>query len=491
MSTSHATYIDRLPPELIQRIFLTHLLTYASKSKLELQTTLVSVSLSSVNSYWRGIALNTPELWTHISTCNIQWAHVQIRRSGSLPLHINIGRDVGYDRHRHSEECICASWMPVLDVLINHSERWVRFILHRQIPLHDAILQHFRPIVNHIPCLENLRILRSDDDELDDPWDMFVNAPSLRHVEWFGYRTRHPLPYEGLRYLNITYTFIEEIISVILPSLTNIITLIISRPLAGDPAEFIISTTRVTLPTLHFLQLEGKCQFLDVVSLPSLRCLNVHVGANKLPTLLKHSQCQETLRELTLKIPAIKDTDLISILSLAPRLHKLTIASTACTALTPHAFKTLTLLSHHTVSDDGKQSSICPKLETFIVRSYTPYCYDVEYPSPFPTPWEFSISDFLDMVESRKRLKRISFSGTQSSYSDYYTGTPLDVTSHERLKRLRRKGCNIAYKIVGRDFADPSSDLMTLWNEVVEAAQAHHASLVRIKEIAESTAEEY
>ncbi|KAJ7245667.1 hypothetical protein B0H12DRAFT_1235778 [Mycena haematopus] len=71
--------ISRLPPELLAQTFL----LVCEASELADYSWIVC---SHICSYWRQIALDTPDLWSHVVFTSVEWVRLCIRRSKSSPL---------------------------------------------------------------------------------------------------------------------------------------------------------------------------------------------------------------------------------------------------------------------------------------------------------------------------------------------------------------------------------------------------------------------
>lgn len=447
MNSANATSILHLPAELVQIIFL--IVLQASSHSEAIRT---SIILSSINAFWRNIALNTPELWTRIQTRNPEWANILLQRSGSQLLSINIGNDG--PRGESQENNV---WVDVLDVLIEHSDRWEHLVLHRQVTLDDDVFGHLTEIKGRISSLNSLHVVRSEN--LYKEWDVFSVAPSLRVVEWDHYRPECIFPFQHVKVLKLRWAMTEDLIPV-LPTLTELVVLKLH---SYSSEEIDVSDMPcVVLPRLRYLEFEGYSadKFLDSVSLPSLRRLKLSGGGgDRLSEHLKRWKCQDRLRELSFKM-SLKDEQLLSILSQAPNLRSLAITFLSCIAITPAFFQALTV-----PSDDKIESFVskilCRRLEVLKFKNYRGHS---ELPPPLDNhirPWVFSVPGLLNMIESRRASRQsafahVYFSGIKDQSRPY--NTLPDGDSRERMMKLRREGFDIVFKVLGQDLADPSSD---------------------------------
>jgi len=79
----------RLPPELLTAIFLHYVQQY---ERFPFYTTgvLPWVNISYVCRYWRSVALNCANLWSHLFFASSEWMDGLLRRSKTVPLIIHI-----------------------------------------------------------------------------------------------------------------------------------------------------------------------------------------------------------------------------------------------------------------------------------------------------------------------------------------------------------------------------------------------------------------
>jgi F-box-like len=159
--------IGRLPPEILSEIFL------HCRDPKKRRLDKVPLSLGSVCSRWRTIALSTAQLWASFAlTIESKYlrsdemlAKTWLARASTCPLTIRLAcGDYGRGTLR-----------PLMDVFLLHCERW--YDIHLSLP--TRILGFLAPAKNHLPQLHKLYI----DRELTQTLDIFEFAPQLRSVQ--------------------------------------------------------------------------------------------------------------------------------------------------------------------------------------------------------------------------------------------------------------------------------------------------------------------
>ncbi|KAF8208287.1 hypothetical protein K438DRAFT_321039 [Mycena galopus ATCC 62051] len=171
---SLASPIRRLPPELLQEVFLfaamsdTYALSAASKyqNAATLRKAVGAIRLAHVCSYWRTIALDTGRLWATIllrltRISGIKQLNFHTSHAKSTPLTI-----------------LCHEWAPprVLAKLARRSHRWRNLTLHV-----DSDFKEINDIYQKVPLLRSL-CLTTEEINARSTTDVFRDAPSLRRV---------------------------------------------------------------------------------------------------------------------------------------------------------------------------------------------------------------------------------------------------------------------------------------------------------------------
>ncbi|KAJ6481628.1 hypothetical protein C8R45DRAFT_1002450 [Mycena sanguinolenta] len=195
---SLATPIRRLPPELLQDVFLFAVIseTYALSAASDVEKggtlgkALGAIRLAHVCSYWRAIALDTGQLW---ATILLRLSHI----SGITQLNFHTA-------HAKSTPLtiLCHEWAEprLLRKLARRSHRWRSLTLHV-----DCDFKELDCIRQKIPLLESLSLI-----DTRFTTDVFRDAPSLRRVmlkPHRRYRELQPfgfmLPWHQLTFLTL------------------------------------------------------------------------------------------------------------------------------------------------------------------------------------------------------------------------------------------------------------------------------------------------
>ena len=141
--------IRRFPPEILSEIFMRSL---PDDWKYNTRYFRLAVLLpASVSRHWRNVALSTPSLWSSISLRlvidstipSVDWTRTCLSRSGGVPLSIRLVCD-DFTTLVH----------PVIDILIEHAERWQ----HADLTVSHFVLNHIRSVKNRLPRLRTLAI---------------------------------------------------------------------------------------------------------------------------------------------------------------------------------------------------------------------------------------------------------------------------------------------------------------------------------------------
>ncbi|KAI3607858.1 delta-12 fatty acid desaturase protein [Moniliophthora roreri] len=186
------TPVHCLPPEILGIIFAMFNdiddTQWLQPSDAELAPAL---AISRTCKRWREISLSLPFVWSFLAIRFLEWDLPDYRqlilltrlftdRSKTHPLTLNL--DFNKFLSINGEE---DTIVPILRILVQHSERWHTVQLHS---ITRAVISHrvFSPISGRLPILTNLALYGGDEEEEDGPLDfscdLFSNCPSLTSV---------------------------------------------------------------------------------------------------------------------------------------------------------------------------------------------------------------------------------------------------------------------------------------------------------------------
>ena len=376
----------RLPPEIVQEIFVRCLPTTHNPAK---STTVAPLLLGRICSAWRNISLSTPRLWssihlvvpTHNDISKII-AIIQLRcealkewlgRSGTLPLSISLT----ITDNPHPRDVSTAS---MIESLIQFSHRWN--IIDLRVPY--GLLEPLNDLTkDDVPCLEAIKIddiFNWDGSELPQ-WHFSIigTAPRLHRVSFVhfqGVPHNLPLPWARLTELSLETNQTASSLNhnealVTLKQCPNLqrCTLCIYPSLPGG---FIPPSEPIKLPALHTFRIHAYQENSDDLTVvfdhlftPSLVKLAVIASisddfisspAQHVPfrSLLTRSSCP--LESLTLSQNPISPKALIECLYLVPALTTLFV--TDCKVTWP--------------PDDEDPETLPPILSDELLRLLTP-----------------------------------------------------------------------------------------------------------------------
>ncbi|KAF8207829.1 hypothetical protein K438DRAFT_345506 [Mycena galopus ATCC 62051] len=183
-----------LPNEITSEIFVHSLPRFPSYQTSTVNPTRAPMLLLRVCRAWRSIALSTPRLWTNLEldfdllpqalfdAANMgKFIEDCVTRSGACPLSLFL---------RASDEREEEGWQFIPNILERLSSRL-------QVLELDAAFDCFPRHVSSFPLLRMLSLsLRGvedeDEDEIENPIQIFISAPQLRELD---IRLHHPSPY--------------------------------------------------------------------------------------------------------------------------------------------------------------------------------------------------------------------------------------------------------------------------------------------------------
>jgi F-box-like len=407
--------IGRLPPEILSEIFL------HCRDPKKRRLDKVPLSLGSVCSRWRTIALSTAQLWASFAlTIESKYlrsdemlAKTWLARAGTCPLTIRLAcGDYGRGTLR-----------PLMDVFLLHCERW--YDIHLSLP--TRILGFLAPAKNHLPQLHKLYI----DRELTQTLDIFEFAPQLRSVQLDLAipSSMVTVPWGRIEYFDMGRRTVDECLELLraTPNLEKCVV----RLTRSQPRD---SHSPVQLLRLRSMIITGgSLHLFDTLLLPKLQEISIDllndrwIATQQLISLL--SQC--SLEALYLKLSHLPpEYDMIQILQTCSSLVRLDLLGRSPRCMTT------SFLARFALRRDPENvmvKELVPMLQTFTV----------DY-----SPTLFNISHFLDTIQSRVS------SNDQGLASDHITslqrveirdiryGT-LGKAILSRLRQLRETGLDI------------------------------------------------
>lgn len=306
--------VRRLPPEILGEIFL----FAAAGCRLIWPPTSASDSampwlLGKVCSYWRTVAFSLPRLWSEIHM-DVRY---QIPLSSSTDLYDKTYESMLRFGEKFLQSCLNRSGNemltfsievdglrdmahPLLEILVQHSERWEDVSLHLDIFSHHTVLA---PAKNRVPNLRRLHIGTSLSDSMPPtPLDAFENAPKLKELSLT--RIIHPFHIIRIPWSQITHlisksnTFREGEFTQIMRHTENLTSFTTHRERILEVA----SSEPILLPHLNFLEVVNKgsyiaktFQFLTTPKLHELRvqALTPFLADQTVP-MLTRAQCKPT-----------------------------------------------------------------------------------------------------------------------------------------------------------------------------------------------------
>ncbi|KDR69266.1 hypothetical protein GALMADRAFT_145658 [Galerina marginata CBS 339.88] len=393
--------IRRIPPEILQEIFINTLPTpneYATRLYMDD----LPWALCQVSSTWRRTALGTSTLWRRVPTIDLDREYTKKRRYlDFLRELLSRSRDFPLDIHLHAFR-FAGVTHPAIDVLMPHSTRWQKATL--DIPCHSLVA--LEGVKGRLASLEILQIQSWNGvhmpNNLDVVVDTFNDAPRLRDVTLSGtYSTHFILPLSQL--INYSQDNSHD------KQIDNVIDL---------------STSLQKLTVCDLLRIDLNW---SIVTLPQLVSLNVYFDADTNHQNLLDFLILPTLEELSITshlgnlIPSV--SSLISRKRLPSKLNKLSLRSQFAnvggelTAL----LQKIPLISHLNVSLPPAEdiSSLIPGTDGPLVAPQLQIC-------------EFYVTDPLLPEETMRQIKLLA-----SSRCELPEQTPGNFIVPGELQRLR------------------------------------------------------
>ncbi|KDR69775.1 hypothetical protein GALMADRAFT_160269 [Galerina marginata CBS 339.88] len=279
VSEQEQSLLCRLPPELLQAIFVQTLLPQSYGKGFSMSVTQLPWELSQVCRLWRNIALSTPELWRQLPTIRLEGS--KSKRKSYLKFLIEIlKRSGGMSLDIHIDGRVCSRYPhPAVDILTPHSNRFRKLKIDAT---HD-ILPSLNKIKGQFSSLQRLVLVLcfdpypiSDADNLT--FDLFEIAPKLDDVFLAGPTGNFIFPSNQLVRYSQRAVPKSQVFNIIHPSgssLLNLRTLELGELPKDDVLSDIILPSLISL-TVHFLpDIAAPEWLLDRLTLPAVESLTI------------------------------------------------------------------------------------------------------------------------------------------------------------------------------------------------------------------------
>ncbi|KAJ7026858.1 hypothetical protein C8F04DRAFT_1123940 [Mycena alexandri] len=407
--------VRRLPSELLVEIF--DMCAPPNASKTLASDTVADeedrlnarylLRLSQVCAFWRGLAMETPRLWSEVVIDMTLWcdAKTPARFTSSLRSHLSRG---GNSPLRLFAD-LSTPQQAVVDLLVEHSRRW------RNVSLwFDFQFRNLAGAKGNLPSLKALHIENTgDQSDLGEVIDIFEVAPRLTRVTLCGPLPSLPIiPWQQLRFFEyITpppragqeHTDLFGALS-LMSRLSLDTDFSLDFEISGDsPVDLHPIVSNVSSLSLTFFSVTSQSHVLGEVfkalTLPRLKRLEIPRRWSDPPPLwgqthflmfASRSSLQMNLTELEVHI-VITDEELLKCLSVLPNLTRLGISD--CGGPHQHILITDNLLRHLTWKPDS--NCLIPHLHIVFFTSLFHFADDVF--------WDFLASR---LVPGRKLAQR-------------------------------------------------------------------------------------
>lgn len=376
--------IRLLPMELIGEIF-NHCSGNIAYGSMSLNSG--PLLMTHVCSSWRTIAINKPNLWTHICVTiesdDIKrgWpALVQlwVERSKNMPLSIRIQESETHDYRKQPHSV----FFGVLDILSTRCLQWKSVELVNRHYRAQGKRQWFRnsPWADSFPVLESFHLnsRTMDADEVRWLTKMLSSSPRLHAVSWIvkAAPSRPALPWSQLSQLTLVlFSTLEEIYEIMSgsPQLQKLDVTI--QTFAGMHAQ--AQLTHAMLRTLY-ISCAGNLEpaVFDSFTLPNLQDLTIDQMPETFPLeingpwphaallrFFQRSKCK-LQRLVLLDVVVLQDVELITLLrSLSPFLRELCIENFNYSFITDSVLEALTYPDITQETPESLGAVLCAKLE--------------------------------------------------------------------------------------------------------------------------------
>lgn len=422
--SSYAAPIRRLPPEILQEIFLYEYHAQSLPDREHRRPGLFVLTIASVCKRWRDVATHTPALHDRILLRrNYPLVCWRLAHSGTLPLNIYIDDELATDEALET--------MRLLDA---QAHRWSSFTIAHV----GKLLPSIRMLTGKADNIVRLALYDYHPDVEFAEWcnRTFGDVNTLTSLCIQHLSSEYRIPCRNLGHLKIGVCSLSNIL-LALRSTAVLWELSINEITESGESTDTEGWQPLVMTKLRSLQLYGggHAQFLQHLTLPVLRTLTLRdwrPHANVLTQLIERSRSR--LRNLTLEGRSIHDGDLINALRQAPTVQALHI--------TVHRLST-----DHLIHALHFRPCACD-----VERPHTPFLpklldLQVRVMVPFEGPVDGALA--ANMIESRYRA-RTPGEGPRTGDVANFTRVELhdvvasmDADARARLRIVRERGLNL------------------------------------------------
>ncbi|KAF5380501.1 hypothetical protein D9615_004688 [Tricholomella constricta] len=307
----HQPPIHRLPHEVLAGIF-----TALQPRRRSRHTIPFEVAMSHVCTYWRDITFGTPLLWINIdiySIRSLECVSSYLTRSQRCPIDVRF--DIWASDRLLSPEASGATILPLVDLVIQHSDRWKTLLVFTSHTTTTAsILLKLADVA--APLLQRIRVMGDDGDNVEPPSGQILvsspgvltgGVPMLTTVQMGNMRCLPPLANVTTLHLRASHFSSSELNTHILSDLTTACPSLTTFSIHGNFRGDWIGEN-ITMPSLRSLWFQNgdtlAAKFLATVSLPNLESLWLDCPQYRVIQVIDHSIPRPTfpaLKYLTLQ----------------------------------------------------------------------------------------------------------------------------------------------------------------------------------------------
>ncbi|THU94517.1 hypothetical protein K435DRAFT_839838 [Dendrothele bispora CBS 962.96] len=283
--------------------------------------TATTLSLSQICSFWRGVVMNSPCLWSTLAVNlalitdieeNGIWTlvYLYLTRSSSFPLTLDI---FARNCSGHLIEILPSYAWGILKLLMDQSHRWrdISFGLHWNV--YNGMMEHEGGLdglaSRNCTHLQSFKFFCQPDAPIGETNDLFTSqfllqAPALHSVTLQFCDPDFALPSGQLRSIVILQgSYLSDVFS-LLNECPQLETLELSfGPTEADDLAFVLSQPReIVLGSLNSLKLTSPCSnyvsvFFSALKLPTLAILDLQVSKR----FNNHGPCGQSLKDMILR----------------------------------------------------------------------------------------------------------------------------------------------------------------------------------------------
>ncbi|TRM61368.1 hypothetical protein BD626DRAFT_85597 [Schizophyllum amplum] len=421
---SYAAPIRRLPPEILQEVFLYEYHAQSLPDREHRRPGMFVLAIASVCKRWRDVATHTPALHDRILLRRnyplVKW---RLEHSGTLPLNIYIDDELA------SEDALEA--MRLLDT---QAARWSSFTIAHV----GKLLPSIRQLSGKATNIVRLALYDYHPDFEFAEWcnRTFEGVKTLTSLCIQHLSAEYRIPYLNLGHLKIGVCSLSNIL-LALRSTAVLWELSINEITENEDGTDTSLWQPLVMTKLRSLQLYGgvHAQFLQHLTLPVLRTLTLRdwrPHPSVLTQLIERSRSR--LRNLTLEGRSIHEADLLGALRLTPTVQTLHV--TVHRLPTDHLVQVLRFRPC-ACDVERPHTPLLPKLLDLQMRVMV----------PFEGPVEGAL--LADMIESRFRMKTPGEGPRPGDVANFTrvelhdVVSSMDAATRTRLRLVRERGLNI------------------------------------------------